>query len=279
MSTAVTVSRIEGDQAEPESRRRPAPEADPPRIWWRLEEINPEAPPPLLLVGTVHDDPQGCARVRRLLHHLRPRTVTVEISPFSLRYRERHGPRWQERFRRGLAGLPEQATEHLAIRRLAMKIALPYEWQAAAAYGRSWGVPVLAVDLSAPARRHLPAYERELLSPRNLKALITLPDGSLTEWVRGEFRRARLSVRRPLLLPGGRGQGELTRREAHLARRLTQLWRPGLPLVHLGGWEHLAPREPGPNLFDRLADLNPARLLLEEADCLPPLPGENAPWV
>ena len=85
----------------------------------------------LILIGTVHGDPQGQARAGKLLLHLRPDLVTVEISPFSLSYRLKHGRRWQRQLAAALAELPAGAERHLAIQRLAAQVALPFEVRAA----------------------------------------------------------------------------------------------------------------------------------------------------
>jgi hypothetical protein len=220
-------------------------------------------------VGTVHGDPEGYARAWRLLTHFRPQAVGVEISPFSVRYREHHGPRWQRLLEEVLAALPPEAANHLAVRRLMAQAAMPFEWQVAADYGRTFGVQVQAVDWGAPARCHLPAYAREVLVPENVRALLTTPDGSLREFVTQAFRRARFAAIRPLSLPAGGSSQESARREGHMARRLRQWVAAGCRVVHLGGWEHLAPRLTGGSLFDRLADLQPVRMLLDEADYLP----------
>ncbi len=263
---AATANRIEAGAI-------PAPERPLlPPVWEDPGEAGPPGTPGMFLVGTVHGDPRGHVRVRRLLEEVRPQAVTVEISPFSVRYRGRHELRWRRLLRQALAALPPAVGRHLAVRRLAAAVRLPYEWQAAAAFGRRHGAVVVAVDSSAPARRHLPAYAGELLSPENLRALATLPDGSLAAWVSGEYRRARHSARRPLVWPTGEGLQEIRQREEAMARRLRRLWRRFPRLVHLGGWEHLAPREPQGNLFDRLADLAPRRWLLEEVELWPPRP-------
>ena len=88
----------------------------------------------LILIGTVHGDPRGQARAGKLLNHLEPDLVTVEISPFSLRYRRQHEARWQRQLANALAELPEGAALHLAIRRLAAQVALPFEVRAARDY-------------------------------------------------------------------------------------------------------------------------------------------------
>ncbi|MFZ5448549.1 MAG: hypothetical protein ACOZFS_07955 [Thermodesulfobacteriota bacterium] len=222
----------------------------------------------LILIGTVHGDPQGYARAKKLLAHLKPDMVTVEISPFSLRYRLKHGAVWQRQLTQALSRLPEAAPRHLAIRRLAAQVALPFEVKAARDYHRAAGVPWLPLDLGSPARRHLPRYGPELLSLANLQALLATADGSFEEFIAAEFNRARLalahSARR---LPTARSP-EVLRRERFLARRLRRLTFQYPRVAHLGGWEHLMAWQEGPGLWHDLEDVHPRRVLLDEADRL-----------
>ncbi len=189
----------------------------------------------------------------------------MEISRYSLRYRDRHGPRWQRRLKLALSSLPPAAREHLALRRLAAQVALPFETRVARDYSRAYGISWRPVDLGEPARRHLPRYGRELLSPANLAALLTTPDGALEDFIGGEFHRARLPLRRaPWRAPGGR-DGLNLRREKLLARRLRRASSQGGRVVHLSGWEHLVSWVNGQGLWHYLAYLKPARLLLADA--------------
>jgi hypothetical protein len=223
----------------------------------------------LILIGTVHGDPQGPARAGKLLLHLRPDLVTVEISPFSLGYRLKHGRRWQRQLAAALAELPDEAKSHLAIQRLAAQITLPFEVRAAGDYSRRVNVPWHPLDLGFLSRRHLPRYETELLSPANLEALLATADGEPKDFVAGEFRRARQAwagAPRRRIFPG---VPETLRRERFLARRLRRLVSRYRRVVHLGGWEHLVTWEGSPGLWPDLADLKPRRLLLDEADRLP----------
>jgi hypothetical protein len=220
----------------------------------------------LILIATVHGDPRGYARAWALLNHLRPDLVTVEISPFSLRYRLRHGPRWQRQLTQALAELPAGAARHLAIQRLTAQVDLPFEVRAAWDYSRDCGAPWRSLDMGFLSRRHLPRYGAELLSPANLKALLSTPDGDLQEYVAAEFRRARLAVRRAprrLFTSGDSGAG---RREGFLARRLRCLASRYDRVAHLGGWEHLVPWPDSPNLWRQVADLTPGRIFLDQAD-------------
>ena len=223
----------------------------------------------LILIGTVHGDPRGLARAGKLLDRLRPDLVTVEISPFSLGYRLKHGRRWQRRLLAALAELPAGTESHLAIQRLAAQVALPFEVRAAGDYSRRVNVPWRPLDLGFLSRRHLPRYETELLSPANLQALLATADGSLADFVAGEFRRARQALAGPPRRRIFPGVPETARRERFLARRLRGLVSRHRRVVHLGGWEHLVAWEDAPGLWPDLADLKLRRLLLDEADQLP----------
>jgi hypothetical protein len=223
----------------------------------------------LILIGTVHGDPRGQTRAGKLLNRLHPDLVTVEISSFSLRYRRRHGARWQRQLATALAELPAGAALHLAIQRLAAQVALPFEVLAARDYSRGLDVPWRPLDLGYLARRHLPRYGPELLNPVNLKALLATADGSLEDYVAGQFHRARQALRLAPRRPFSPDAPEILRRERLLARRLRGLNARHGRVAHLGGWEHLVDWQDSPGLWGDLADLQPQRLLLDEADRLP----------
>ncbi|MEJ2671290.1 MAG: hypothetical protein P8168_03605 [Deltaproteobacteria bacterium] len=224
----------------------------------------------LILIGAVHGDPSGYARAAKLLAHLAPHLVTVEISPFSLRYRGKHGPGWQRQLARVLSQLPAEASRHLAIQRLTAQVALPFEVRAARDYHRLSGTPWRPLDLGGPARRHLPRYGPELLDSANLQTLLQTADGSLDEYVATQFRRARRALAHPPpRLPTSRTP-ETLRREQFLARRLRALMSRYRRVAHLGGWEHLVAWQDDPCLWRQLADVQPRRLLLDDADQLSP---------
>ena len=223
----------------------------------------------LILIGTVHGDPRGQARAGKLLHHLRPDLVTVEISPFSLGYRLKHGRGWQRQLAAALAELPAGAECHLAIRRLAAQVALPFEVRAAGDYSRRVNVPWRPLDLGFLSRRHLPRYATELLSPANLEALLATADGELEDFVAGQFCRARQAWAGPPRRRIFPDVPETLRRERFLARRLRRLVSRHRRVVHLGGWEHLVEWKDSPGLWPDLADLKCRRVLLDEADRLP----------
>jgi hypothetical protein len=219
----------------------------------------------LILLGAVHGDPRGYTRAVRLLRRWQPDLVTVEVSRFSLRYRQQWGPHWQRLLAQTLESLPPGAQSHLAIRRLIAQISLPFEVQAARDYSRQHRVPWRPLDLGGLSRQNLPRFARELLSPENLRTLLGGEDGSLEDYVAAEFRRARLACERSLWRPGW-PMPEARRRERFLARRLRRGLERFGRVAHLGGWEHLAPWRDGASLWQELADLNPRRVFLDEAD-------------
>lgn len=222
----------------------------------------------LILVGTVHGDLRGYGRALRLLEYFRPELITVEISPFSVRYRAARQEHWRQLLEAALAQLPLEARRHPAICRVAAQIRMPFEWRAARDYGRRAGIRWRAIDLSGVARRHLPLYEKELLSPENLKQLWETPEDSWEEQVAAAYRQARLSELRPLPRLPGRDDGIRRLREHTMAARLRRLTGLSRRVVHLGGWEHVASWEDGSGLYEILYDLKPFRVFLDEADRL-----------
>lgn len=223
----------------------------------------------LVLIGTVHGDPRGYARVWRLLSWLQPDVVTVEISRFSLRYRRVWEARWRRQLQKALTELPPEAQGHPAILRVAAQIDLPYEYRAARDYGRRFGIKCLPLDLGGLSRQHLPRYGRELLSPANLRALVAEPGDCLEDFVSLEFRRARLSLARSPWRLAPDDNPHTLRRERFLARRLQRLAARGGRVAHLGGWEHLVPWRQGEGLRAWLAEAEPGILLADGADSLP----------
>jgi len=193
--------------------------------------------------------------------------VTVEISPFSVRYRERAAGGWRRRLKEALRTLPPEAAAQVAVARAAAQASLPFEYRVARDWSRAHQVPVKLLDTGEVARRHLPRYQEELLSPDNLRLLWeTGPSGTLEEFVAQEFHQARRAQAGKLRrLPGLSDNGD-GKRERLWARRLRRLVARNQKVVHLGGWEHLVPWVEGEGLFHLLADLQPVVMLLEELD-------------
>jgi hypothetical protein len=219
----------------------------------------------LLFLATVHGDPAGYHRAWGFFEKCRPELITVEISRFSVRYRERAVKGWRRQLAAALKALPPEAAGSLAVARAAAQTEAPFEYRAARDWGEAHQVPVKLLDRGDLARRHLPRYADELLTAENLRCLAEQgAAGTLEEFVAAEFRRARLAREGKLrVIPGLADTGD-SRRERHWARRLRVLAATGKRVVHLGGWEHLVPRPGGGGLFGLLGDLQPRVMLLDE---------------
>ena len=234
----------------------------------------PQVPGPsptaqLALLATVHGDPAGYERAGRFFERLRPEVITVEISRFSVRYRERAAKGWRRRLAAALGELSPAAAKSLAVARVAAQAEVPFEYRAARDWGKSHAVPVKPLDSGAAARHHLPRYAGELLTAANLRCLCDHgATGTLTEFVAREFRRARLAREGKLRALPLVGEAADNSRERLWAKRLKQLVTMGKRVVHLGGWEHLVLWPGGGGLSRLLAELNPEIILLDEADLI-----------
>ena len=223
----------------------------------------------LTLLATVHGDPAGYERAWRFFERLQPEVITVEISRFSVRYRERAAEGWRRRLAEALGELSPDAAKSLAVARVAAQAEVPFEYRAARDWGKSHAVPVKPLDTGAAARHHLPRYAGELLTAANLRCLCDHgATGTLTEFVAWEFRRARLAREGKLRALPLAGDAAIHSRERLWAKRLKRLVSTGKRVVHLGGWEHLVLWPGGGGLSLLLADLNPEIILLDEADLI-----------
>ncbi len=207
----------------------------------------------IVLVGVVHRDPRGPARLRRLLARLRPDRVAIEVSPFAVRWRRGPG---REIARR----LPH----------LREVLRLPFEYRAARAYRRAAKVPLDLIESSRTSRARLRRIEDEVSSaclhaPDPMAALAAAAQRS--DAVEAHYRRASLVLRDPhrfaaSLLPAAllstadpAAYEELVARDRRAARRLGALVAAlpaGARLVHVGGWEHLALDPDRTSLYARL---------------------------
>lgn len=232
----------------------------------------------LTLIGTVHRDPQGAERLLSLLRRLHPDLVTLEMSEKALAYRQGEAYRLQLRLDSILEQLtrktPAELAElqaHPAVTDIRTLLALPFEYQAAAAYAAETAVPLHLIDRSDVSAAKLQRVERELITYRNLRILVTLPAGSEKSDFEGYGRAQAMVTRNPgetvrlAFLAGRRGEEGIGPRdrwmEAQIRRLLAE--RPGAHLVHVGGWVHLVEDPRGETLYSLLADLAPQRILLE----------------
>lgn len=236
--------------------------------------------PVLTLIGTVHRDPRGAERLLNLLRRLHPDLLTLEMSEKGLAYRQGEGRRQLRRLDRILARLagelltePATLQAHPAVADIRTLLALPFEYQAAAAFAAEATVPLQLIDRSDVSAAKLQRVEAELITYRNLKVLVSLPAGAEKSDVEGYGRAHAMITRDPgeavrqAFLEGRRGEEGIGPRDRWMAGEIRRLLaaRRGVHLVHVGGWVHLIEDARGETLFSLLADLAPQRFLLGEA--------------
>ena len=226
----------------------------------------------LTLVGIVHRRPGTAEALQALLQALHPDELTLEMSPYAVHWRLGTVPRLLRRLERILARLSvyectalSDLENHPEVRGIRALLAFPEEFRAAARYAASEGIPLHLADLSPISGRKLLRVEKELVTFRNLQVLTALPEPPGAGEGYGTARR--LMAGDPLLvqafLARRRGREEIGLRdrwmERAIRRRLGQ--RPGIHLVHIGGWVHLLKDPQKQTLFSRLQDLRPRRVL------------------
>lgn len=205
----------------------------------------------LVLIGTVHLDPDGYRMLRGLLDSLAPATVTVEVSPYALKFRQTTGPELLARLDR--FRLPD-GTLPSGLQAVAAQLEIPYEYGAAKEHSDKNGIAVVPVGDSEVSRRLIKDLEREVLSRTNLERLALRDLPPLSVQVDSQRAQAASLFRnRPLV--GTRDKARMDEMENRLAHGVREHLGTGVT-VHVGGWEHLS------GLSERLSDLQPELRLL-----------------
>jgi hypothetical protein len=227
----------------------------------------------LVLVGVVHRDPEGYSRLQALLNLIRPRIITVEISPWAISFRKKYASLLLAELHKNLAQAAGEMSCSIQgllqkgpIAEIKTQIKLPFEYQAALDYGEPLGVPVLPVDVSKYSKIKIAQF-RHLISMANLSTLLRLEPYSLEEKVRQEYIRAVAlwgnCAYDPLAGCSLNTRQEWEVREASMARRIRRALksvetRGGGVVFHLGGWMHLMEGR----LYSLLSEFKPQRRLL-----------------
>lgn len=237
---------------------------------------NPEGAT-LTLIGTVHRDPLGGERMLRLLRELAPDLLTLEMSESAFAYRQGAARQQLVRLDRILDRLAvelgrdrRELGAHGAVADIRTLLALPFEYQAAAAYAADAAIPLHLIDLCEISALKLKKVETDLITHRNLRVLVDLP--TRMERPSGEgYETARVMVLgdpvdavRRAFLERRRGEEGIGPRDRWMAHKIGRLLaeHPVRHLVHIGGWVHLIEDEHGETLYSLLADLKPERVLL-----------------
>jgi hypothetical protein len=227
----------------------------------------------LLLIGTVHNDPQGAVRLFELLRKERPSEVLVEVSPYGLSFRQRNGRRLRRILGRRLRHLTRgQNVGWKAwgqIRSIFLQMDMPFEYRASLKYCRESGAGLSCIDLSSQSREFIEGWH-ELLGTRNLRTLLGKPPEELQEMTAKACSLAArlLAERDPSritpYLHAWLKDPDLTIREAHLAAQVSNLYGRMVygRIAYVGGWQHLLHPTDAGTLCDRLAHLRPRKILL-----------------
>lgn len=231
----------------------------------RMEKISS-----LILIGTVHRDPYGYKKLLRLLWEKKPKIITVEISPYSLSFRDKYVPEIRQTLRQNLRRMQDEdglslkeIISHGPIMGIFGMLKEPFEWRAAAAYVKKSNASLFDIDLSIYAQEKL-THLAELVSLENLKNLKKLPFPSFFEEISAQYARAKyLFQNPPKIWPVAK---ETLERENYMAEKIRKIFKShaGVIFCHIGGWEHLLERPDGRSLFHILQDLNPQRILLAD---------------
>jgi hypothetical protein len=228
--------------------------------------------PSLLMVGIVHRDPRGKAKLLRLLQREQPSAVSVEISPYARIFRNQKAAAFRAALRENLRRIHQEEglawrriLSHSAIQGIFLLLKEPYEWQAAKAYGEETRCRIQDIDLSEYSEEklfHLP----ELVSRENLRTLLSLPFPALNEQVKNHYGRARFLFSHPPSV--WLENRELWERESIMAEKIRGLVIQGAggKIVHIGGWEHLLEFSGQFSLYNLLQDFHPRRVLLADGE-------------
>lgn len=228
----------------------------------------------LVLLGTVHSDPAGFRELCRFLDCHKPDCIFVELSPYALRFRLRQ---WRTLQRTLIQNLQQACTHgrvswkdairHPEIVSIRRQIGLPSEYRAAARYAAQAGSKIFPVDYSRFSRKWLASWP-ELLSPKNLATLLSLPPtprsvSRIYDSAAVAMAGATPSSPEHTALHASHTDPLWAERELHMAKAiaiLCKIFAPQKP-VYLGGWWHLTPGRDVPTLRDIL-NIPPTQCLL-----------------
>ena len=228
--------------------------------------------PSLVMVGTVHRDPRGKARLLRLLQREQPSAVSVEISPYARIFRNQKAAAFRAALRENLRRIHQEEglawrriLSHSAIQGIFLLLKEPYEWRAAKAYGEETKCRIQDIDLSEYSEEKLTQLP-DLVSRENLRTLLSLSFPGLNEQVRNLYGRARFLFSHPPSV--WLENREVRERESIMAEKIRGIviQEVGGKIVHIGGWEHLLEFSEQSSLYSLLQEFHPRRVLLADGE-------------
>ena len=232
----------------------------------------------LVLIGTVHQDPDGLAKLSSLLALERPVAVAVEVSPYGLYYRRKNGKHLHRQLMKRVNRLAKELKVSWRrwgqIHAIRIQLRAPFEYRSAQKYCRDTGAMLFCIDSSIWSKRWIQHQWQHLLSSENLEALLKQLPGDLRDEVVRGYRLAALLLRPEeqslVSVFSGTWSADPSweYREKELARALRRLYlqvQEGR-LAYVGGWQHLLGPNAGGTIFERLEKLRPRRVLMDNLD-------------
>ncbi len=230
----------------------------------------------LLLIGTVHRDPDGPVKLRKLLAEERPVALAVEVSPYGLFYRRRNFRQLRRRLVRRVKRLALELEvswrDWGQINAIQLQLAVPFEYRMAQKYCRDSGAALACIDSSLWSKEWINKHWQLLLSNENLEALLQCSPETLSKEVAREYKIAAflLSEKEQSFASAFTGtfsaDSRWQQREVELAQVLEETYarvHEGR-VAYVGGWQHLLRPNSGGTLYDRLKHLQPRRILLND---------------
>ena len=228
----------------------------------------------LLLIGTVHRDPDGAAKLRRLLAEEGPVELAVEVSPYGLFYRRKNCRPLMRRLMRRVKSLAHDLRvswrDWGQIHAMRIQLQIPFEYRMAQRYCRDTGATISCIDSSLWSKSWINDHWQQLLSSENLRRLREHSPANLAEEVGREYKLAAFlfnSPERSLAAAFSRSWStdrDWQKREAGLAKMVEKSYAgvEGGRVAYVGGWQHLLGPNAGGTLYERIVHLQPRRILL-----------------
>lgn len=232
----------------------------------------------LLLIGTVHRDPHGAPKLRKLLAEELPVAVAVEVSPYGLFYRRKNSRQLQRslirRVKRLASDLQVSWRDWGQINAIKIQLTVPFEYRMTQKYCRDTGATIACIDSSLWSKGWIHEHWQRLLSSENLQTLLRCPPETLSKEVGREYKIAAhfLSNKEESLASAFTKDWSADplwqQREMELAQQLKEIYarvHKGR-VAYVGGWQHLLSPNSGATLHDRLRHLQPRRVLLSDGN-------------
>ncbi|MGB9712378.1 MAG: hypothetical protein ACP5J5_04400 [Dissulfurimicrobium sp.] len=223
-----------------------------------------------ILLGTIHLDRAGeYESLQLMLERIRPEIIAVEISPFSVRYRQKNQKKWLTIFNKRISSLTEKEGMHSGLELLKLQITTPFEWEVANIYGKNNNIPVIAIDCGDIAKKDMPYWEKTLLSLKNISNILKLQSVDIDDYFERHHQYALNFISRPMYIPEvinplrWLNDETWSKREALLETKMRRILKTNKKSLYIGGWMHIVMGSPYKTLAERLSDLNPECILLK----------------